>query len=459
MTSEGDAMQSSGTAQPHQPSGGERSRPPQAPLVGATVHPGHGPDAQEGAETSSSRLITLLRRTWLPILMFIGTFLGTSIGFAADLTEAIQGWAVPIMERSDPSPRLRIAGSNTVLGEEIGLAAAWAEVFKEEQTWEDCMLGGLICAERTIDVTISGVGSLNGFKMGARDEAELLVASEPMPQTVYQEIAKEHTIECAAVIGYDVVTFVTDINNKGTQISRRELKSILRGSIADWAEVRGEPGPIRILARHGSGTTDLMLRRVAELGQSETEPIPIPEHFITLDPSRESEGGDLRCEDEDDDPADGCEPCGSNDECLDQALNLPGSLYWVSTAWLHTQPPRFMRLILVDYEGWKEYPLYPLCTEQLPGTQEDQEPCFEPDHYDPLLIRPLYMYVIGGGELSPESTELAREFLRYVRGLRGQAILEDHHFYTHFDPPSEVEVKRLPGFDLQEDGTPQVCRE
>ena len=407
--------------------------------------------------------MTLLRQTWLPILMFIGTFLGTSIGFAADLTEAIQGWAIPIMERGDPSPKLRIVGSNTVLGEEIGLAAEWREAFEEQQEWEDCMLGGLICADRTVDVAISGVGSLNGFKMAARGEAELVVASEPMPQTMREEIEKEHTIECAAVIGYDVVAFVTNINNTGTQVSRRELKSILRGSIADWADVRGEPGPIRIMARHGSGTTDLILREVAELDedgdQTGSEPIPIPTHFVTLPPSHEGEGGELRCEDEDDDPVDGCEPCGSNDACLDQALNLPGSLYWVSTAWLHTQPPRFMRLILVDYEGWKEYPLYPICTEQVPGTKDDQEPCFEPDHYDPLLIRPLYMYVIGGGELSAESTELAREFLHYVRGLRGQAILETHYFYTHFDPPAEVDVKRLPGFELQEDGTPRICRE
>ncbi len=440
---------------------------PQVPRAEPAAKPGDAPDAQPDSESEQSRLALLRRQRWLPVLMFIGTFLGTSIGFAADLTEAIQGWAVPIMQRRRPSPRLRIVGSNTVLGEEIGLAGEWQEAFEAQQAWEDCILGGLICADRTIDVTIEPGGSLDGFNMAARGEAELVVASEAMPLNMQQEIEKEHTIACAAVIGYDVIAFVTDINNEGPAIQARDLPGILRGSSPNWGDLegweddQGEPRPIRIIARHGSGTTDLILREVGQLSQSEddAEPIPIPGHFVTLPPTREGAGGELLCEDEDDDPADGCEPCSSNDACLDQALNLPGSLYWVSTAWLHTQPPRFMRVILVEYDGWKAYPLYPICSER-PGVQEDQEPCFDPEQYDPRLVRPLYMYVIGGGQLSAESTELAREFLEYVLGRQGQAMLEDHHFYTHFfSPPAEVKVKLPAGFEPREDGTPRVCRE
>jgi hypothetical protein len=53
---------------------------------------------------------------------------------------------------------------------------------------------------------------------------------------------------------------------------------------------------------------------------------------------------------------------------------------------------------------------------------------------------------------------LARQFLRYARGVRGQEILENHNFYTHFDPPADIETPLPPGFGPGPDGLPQICR-
>jgi hypothetical protein len=88
---------------------------------------------------------------------------------------------------------------------------------------------------------------------------------------------------------------------------------------------------------------------------------------------------------------------------------------------------------------------------------DPRQPDFAPDKYTAELMRPLYMYVLAGSQLDPESTKLAREFLDYVRGVRGQEILEDHNFYTHFDPPAYVELALLPDFQPDPIGLPIVC--
>jgi ABC-type phosphate transport system substrate-binding protein len=364
------------------------------------------------------------------------------LGIAADLSDA-SGLVVPILDTVSPSPTLRIAGSNTVLGDEIGVAAQWREDFQDQRAWQVKIpfIGEI---PRTVNVSIEGVGSIRGFEMAREGKVDLLVASEPMSEDERDKIvAAGYSVDCAAVIGYDVMAFVTNMNNRVPEVEKRDMKSVLRGSLTDWSQLGGEPGPIRILARHGSGTTELILQRF-------TGSTGIPGHFVTTSPP---------CERGDDDPANGCSPCGSNEECLDLALVMPGSLYWVSAAWLQTQPPRYLRLIRIPYEGRLEYPLLPKCAEKLPGEEEDEAACFDPHFYEPDLIRPLYMYVLGGDGIDEASTALAQEFLEYVRGLRGQEILEAHSFYTHFAPPTEVDIVSLPGFEPREDGTPVVCRE
>jgi hypothetical protein len=85
-------------------------------------------------------------------------------------------------------------------------------------------------------------------------------------------------------------------------------------------------------------------------------------------------------------------PCQNNTTCLNAVLNKPGSLYWVSTAWLRTQPPRYLRPILVWYGESLETPLPPRC-----ATVESPT-CFETNKYHPDLVRPLYINL--GGDMA-----------------------------------------------------------
>jgi ABC-type phosphate transport system substrate-binding protein len=240
----------------------------------------------------------------------------------------------------------------------------------------------------------------------------LLVASEPLTDERITDLqASGIKLTCAAEIGYDVITFVTDVNNTLPEISRRDMASILSGSITNWSQVGGADQPIRILAREGSGTTELVL-------QSFTGMKAYQDHFI---------------------------PCASNDECLDTALSTPGSLYWVSTTWLRTQPPRYLRPILIRRAA------------NLPPEDPFSEN-FDPDNYTLELIRPLIMYVLRSDKIPEYSTNLAKEFLLFVRGVRGQEILENHHFYTYFDPPADVAVPLPADFGPGPDGLPIVCK-
>lgn len=346
------------------------------------------------------------------VLIFFATLTGSLIGVAANLS-AIGDLMTRTVEWFDPSPRLTIIGSNTILGSGHGMAEAWKNYFQDQHKWEeDILFGGRI--ERTVLVSVQGIGSLDGLEKAEEGKAHLLAMSEPMDQ--YDQIRMRQQgirIRCAAEIGYDVVVFVTDMKNDVPVFSNYGISSLLKGDVHDWMDVTDdvEEGPIRVLARQGSGTTEIVLNAFTDSSE-------FRDHYIQ---------------------------CESNSACLDMALSIPGSIYWVSSAWLHTQPPRYIHPILI------RKPDKPI-TNPL---KKD----FVPHHYPRELIRPLYMYVLEGSGIDPESTRLAMEFLHFIRGVRGQEVLEQHHFYTYFDPPSDVAVALPPGFGAQKDGPPVVCLE
>ncbi len=340
----------------------------------------------------------------LGLFVFVGTLLGTLLGIAADA-----GGAADTLERfrSLFYPELCVAGSNTILGDGIEMAVDWKNEFERQ-------------AE--VRVRIEGVGSVRGVERAIRGECvHVLAMSEPMTILQYNELKGAGVeIDCAAVIGYDVVAFVTDIANPLAALLERNLRSILRGQITDWQTVGGVPGPIRMLARPGSGTTEVILRTVAgwlDNDLSDNQYFPPGTNYI---------------------------PCPSNDVCLDAALAMPGSLYWVSTAWMRTQPEQFIRIIPI-LRG-DDRPINPLADR------------FNLSEYPSSLIRPLYMYVLRSPMIPDENEKLAREFLQFVRSVRGQMIVEKHHFYTFFNFPRGVQSDFPPSFEPDETGLRPVCR-
>ncbi|MGQ9928282.1 MAG: substrate-binding domain-containing protein [Chloroflexaceae bacterium] len=346
----------------------------------------------------------------LALLVFLATLGGNLLALIASLADA-SGLIVPVANLVSPTPRVTLAGSSTILGDELQLASDWVEAF-QKLTVEtlDLPIAGEI--ERNTRFTVNPVGTVQGVELAAGGSVSLLAASEALTNEQVNRLASSGVnITCAAPVGYDVIVFVTDITNRLERaITRAELVGILSGAIRSWSEVGGTPEPIRIFAREGSGTTDLVLQEF--LGQS-----GLPSHIIG---------------------------CRSQAECLNLALSTRGSLYWVSLSWLRLQPDDYLVPILIANDRG-------LVSDPLSAQ-------FDPWNYPVELIRPLYMYVLQSPRLEQRSVELSKQFLEYIRGVQGQQILEIHFFYTYFKPPPGVDLQLPPGFGPSPGGLPIVCR-
>lgn len=337
------------------------------------------------------------------LIVFIGSLLGTLIGVAADF-----GAAADTFERirSLTYPELCIAGSNTILGDGIAMAEEWAADFGRTNN---------------VRVRIEGVGSVRGVENAIAGECvHLLAMSEPMTDAQYVGLTSNGiNLTCAAEIGYDVIAIVTHSSNPLQAINARDLRAVLVGATRDWDDLGGQSQPIRILARPGSGTTEFVLQGVARY----IDPNLFDDQYFPPNSSYTA--------------------CPSNGACLDQALATPGSFYWVSTAWMRTQPAEYIRVLPV-----------------LRGDERAIDPLRQDvnlNEYYSSLIRPLYFYVLAGPTTPPETLALAKEFLTYARSVRGQEILERYHFYTFFNAPRQVNVALPAGFEADDTGLRPVC--
>jgi hypothetical protein len=80
------------------------------------------------------------------------------------------------------------------------------------------------------------------------------------------------------------------------------------------------------------------------------------------------------------------------------------------------------------------------------------------DDYPADLQRPLYMYVVRDANTTDDKIAASRSFLDYVRGVKGQRILEANFFYNHFDQPSDVDVPLPNGFEPFNVPGRSICR-
>ncbi len=338
------------------------------------------------------------------VIVFLGSLLGTLLGVAADFGDAADTFE---RLRRLTFPELCIAGSNTILGDGIAMAHEWARNFEETHD---------------VRVRIDGVGSVRGVQNAiAGDCVNVLAMSEPMTDSQYLGLTNAGVgLQCAAEIGYDVIAFVTHNTNRLPAVLSRDLRGLLVGSTRNWDEINGADEPVRVLARPGSGTTEFVLQGVARY----VDPNIFDDEYFP--------------------PNSNYSACSSNGDCLDRTLSTPGSLYWVSSAWMRTQPAEYIRVLPV-LRG-DESPVNPL-TEDVNLNE----------YYSPL-IRPLYFYVLAGGSTNPQTQTLAAEFLTYVRSVQGQQILEKYHFYTFFNPPNARVVTMPPGFEEDATGLRPVCK-
>lgn len=368
----------------------------------------------------------------LGMLVFLGSLFGSMLGVVADASEA--GQTIEEVRSYLFDPEICVVGSNTVLGEGIRMSDEWEDDFE---------------GDNRVRMTVEGIGSTRGVQRAIDgDCAHVLAMSEPMSEEQQQELNEAGVeIACATEIGYDIIVFITDINNPVAPafdaisggIDTNILGDVLNGFVWDWQVVAENqrldevdyPQPITVLARRGSGTTDIVFQRIAYFYDSQGAEIFPPEatdhaQFVGTEFNNVYSA------------------CESNSECLDKALSTPGSLYWVSAAWMSTQPDDYLHVLPI-FEG-DETSVNPL---------RDRVDIRE---YPKSLVRPLFMYVLDSDEIDEDELEMSKKFLTYVRGVQGQKILEEYGFYTHFNQPRRVRVDLPEGFGEVGSAERQICK-
>lgn len=355
--------------------------------------------AEHDVQQAEQRLGRQYRVTAL--LVFLGTLVGSLLG-AADAWGGAEE-TFRSFEKRYFYPELCIVGSDTILGAELGLSQKWAETFEDQHE---------------VRVEIDAIGSTNGLQRAIDGGcAHALAMSSPLDREQYAALeAAGVEVSCAAEIGYDVIVFIRNKNNPVEILPENKIRQVLFGKITQWSDFDSNyDQPITILARRGSGTTDVVL-----------------DGYLRVY-GYDSQGGEVFPDD--DRPA--AEriyvECDSNEDCLNRALGKQGSLYWASVAWLRVQPQDFLYgLIIVDDESSS------LVGDPLHGK-------IDLDEYPNKLVRPLYLYTLNGGGTSGEQHALAEDFIRYVRSIHGQAEV-DRYFYTYFNQPIDVDIFLPEGF-------------
>ncbi len=339
----------------------------------------------------------------LPAILFLGTLMGSLLGATADLGETLNSIE---QFRSMTYPKLYIVGSNTILGEGLGMVQEWGTTFEDFYD---------------VRVNIRDIGSTAGVRAAANgDCANILAMSEPITEPQQNTLANAGVeITCAAEIGYDMVTFVTHNKNQVESLNIDHIRSIIRGELSNWAEISGEKLSISIFARKGNGTTEFILLTLAGYRPTTQQPFP-PDALNYIS-------------------------CATNNECLDRTLSRPGSLYWVGIGWLRTQPEQYLQVVPISGDDERKS-INPL----------DEE--IEVTNYPEELLRPLYLYVLGTNNTTDRQTELAIEFLSFARGVQGQQTLEQFGYFNHFLDPLDGRIPLPEGFAIKEGQTRQLCK-
>jgi phosphate transport system substrate-binding protein len=154
---------------------------------------------------------------------------------------------------------LQIKGSDTM----VNLGQAWAEAFMKKQP--DAM------------VAVTGGGSGTGIAAMINGTCDIAESSRAMkPEEIDQAkakgiIPKEHKV------ALDGIAVVVNPKNPVSRLSFEELRGIFMGSITDWKQVGGKPGPIVVLSREVNSGTHIyfkehILRRGKEKGPEEYAP-------------------------------------------------------------------------------------------------------------------------------------------------------------------------------------------
>lgn len=151
---------------------------------------------------------------------------------------------------STPQVTLRIKGSDTIGG---ALGPALGKAYER--------------ASGDVRVAVEALGSGTGFVGLFDGTADLGASSRPIKEKELRE-ARSLGLELREfVIGYDGIAVVVHPNNPVKSLTVEEVSRVFSGSVRDWRELGGPPGPIHRVSRPSySGTHDFFADKVLRRG-------------------------------------------------------------------------------------------------------------------------------------------------------------------------------------------------
>ena len=178
----------------------------------------------------------------------------------------------------------RVHGSNTIGAE---LAPAWAEAFLRKKGARDItksipekdhtMIQAMLPGESSPkSIEIVALGSGTAFKDLAAAACDIGMASrqiKPDEAKLLQEKGLGDMLSraCENVVGLDGIAVIVNPRNTIDQLTIDEMQQIFSGTVTDWSQVGGTPGPIVVFLREeASGTRDMFKAIVLKGGNFST---------------------------------------------------------------------------------------------------------------------------------------------------------------------------------------------
>lgn len=177
----------------------------------------------------------------------------------------------PVASTVPPVPAevvLRIHGSNT-LGAELLPTLAEAFLRKEgardvqriETAANEWRIEGAITRSTVpVAIEIKAHGSGTAFTSLDAGIADIGASSRPIKKEEARTLSRFGDMTLPAfehVIGLDGLAVIVNKSSKVRALTKNQIARIFAGTVTDWSEVGGEPGPIRLYARdEKSGTFD-----------------------------------------------------------------------------------------------------------------------------------------------------------------------------------------------------------
>ena len=274
-----------------------------------------------------------------------------------------------------PEVILSMHGSNTIGAQ---LAGALAEAFlKREGAQAVTTSPGAHADEYSVVATLPGDprpkaieiqahGSATAFPDLAAGKADIGMASRPIKPDEAATLTKLGDMTspvCEHVVGLDGLAIIVNKSNPVSALSTTQLAKIFTGEIADWRDVGGSAGPIKVLSRDDkSGTYDTFKALVLGTGRLVAD-------AVRIEDSR---------------------------ELSDRVADDPSAIGFIGLPYI-----RSAKAVAISEPG-----VAPLVPNRLTVATEDY-----------LLSRRLFFYVAA----SP--TPLVRRFVEFALGSDGQDIV------------------------------------